>query len=77
MADPPWPYRWTGDSSTPRAIRYPTMGLLEIAELPVSELAAKRLNETRHGRRYETRSRTWNTRTTPSPDWNHYLTLST
>lgn len=39
VADPPWPYRWTGDSTTPRAIQYPTMGLLEIAELPIAKLA--------------------------------------
>lgn len=37
--DPPWPYRWTGDSTSPRAISYPTMGMLEIAELPLKNLA--------------------------------------
>jgi N6-adenosine-specific RNA methylase IME4 len=40
VADPPWPYRWTGDSTSARSIKYPTMGMLEIAELPVSSLAA-------------------------------------
>ncbi len=42
VADPPWPYRWSGDSSSIRTIGYPTMGILEIAEMKVGERFAHR-----------------------------------
>lgn len=39
VADPPWPYRWSGDASKRGGVKYPTMGVMEIADLPISEMA--------------------------------------
>lgn len=40
VIDPPWPYRWTSDGSRKGVAPYPSMGIMEIAELPVDKLAA-------------------------------------
>lgn len=39
-ADPPWPIKWRGSSSIgTKPLAYPTMTLMELAQLPVKEIA--------------------------------------
>jgi N6-adenosine-specific RNA methylase IME4 len=40
IADPPWPYRWSGDDTQRGGTKYPTLGIMQIAELPVRDFAA-------------------------------------
>ncbi len=40
LADPPWPIKWQGSSSIgTKPLAYPTMTLMEMAQLPIKEIA--------------------------------------